>query len=161
LPIGVTLCLALKLNFQRATRYKENHHVVMFDIDYFKKVNDSYGNQIDDLTLQKVTEVIKQCLRDNIDIFGRLGSEEFCGLLPHILKIDAINIANRIRKDIKSTMVANKPPVTCSFGISHANQFGEFATAIHKATKPFTRPRKTLETTLSTALARGKKKSKS
>jgi diguanylate cyclase (GGDEF)-like protein len=67
--------------FKRAVRYHKPLSLIMFDIDYFKQVNDTYGHITGDKTLQ---EIVQRCL-DNLrstDIMGRYGGEEFVILLP-------------------------------------------------------------------------------
>jgi diguanylate cyclase (GGDEF)-like protein len=66
---------------QRARRYKSPLAVLMIDLDYFKKVNDNYGHATGDKALVTFVNNCKKYLRD-VDIFGRLGGEEFAILLP-------------------------------------------------------------------------------
>lgn len=116
--------------FKRALRYRENLHIVMFDVDHFKRVNDTFGHQVGDEALQHITKLVKNYLRDNIDFLGRLGGEEFCLLLPHTLPDDSVGIVNRIRKTIEETPLTEKVKVTCSFGISQALHFEELKAAM-------------------------------
>jgi diguanylate cyclase len=119
--------------FQRATRYHEDLHLVMFDIDHFKQINDRYGHQVGDVALQKITEIVKACLRDKIDMVGRLGGEEFGILLPHTSKDDAFAIAERIRLEISKENIADVVRATCSFGIARVNDFEDISLAFSKA----------------------------
>ncbi|TQV74706.1 diguanylate cyclase [Aliikangiella marina] len=119
--------------FQRALRYKENLHVVMFDVDKFKSINDTYGHQAGDQVLKTIVTVVKSCLRDKIDFLGRVGGEEFCLLLPHTLPEDAVGIVNRIRQEIESAKQSIDTNVTCSFGVALAVQFDTFNIALSKA----------------------------
>lgn len=77
---------------------------IMMDIDYFKKVNDTYGHQGGDAVLTAVGTVLKEISRD-YDTPARYGGEEFLCLLPETTLPDAVAIAERIRKAIKELVV--------------------------------------------------------
>ncbi|WP_307847831.1 histidine kinase N-terminal 7TM domain-containing diguanylate cyclase [Metabacillus bambusae] len=99
-----------------------NVSIIMFDIDHFKKVNDTLGHDAGDHVLKYVVKVAKKCLRVT-DIMGRFGGEEFIICLPNTSLYDAFELANTIRLNIaEKHMLINKKEicVTSSFGISHA-----------------------------------------
>ena len=75
--------------------------VLMFDIDFFKKFNDTYGHECGDFVLIGVAEQIKGSLRE-IDIASRYGGEEFTVLLNNTAKEEAMLVAERIRLKIES-----------------------------------------------------------
>jgi len=77
---------------------RENNEVsfLMIDIDYFKKVNDTYGHQVGDYVLIQLSQEIKNMLRES-DIFGRIGGEEFAVLLHNTSMAGAKVIAEKIR----------------------------------------------------------------
>lgn len=79
---------------------------VMVDIDFFKKVNDTYGHQSGDAVLQEVSRRLREGLR-NYDVLGRYGGEEFLVLLPNTNLDEALNVANRLHQSV------NREPVTC------------------------------------------------
>jgi diguanylate cyclase (GGDEF)-like protein/PAS domain S-box-containing protein len=80
----------------RAKRYGAPLPVLMLDVDHFKLVNDTYGHLVGDMVLQKLSEVCTRTLRE-IDIFGRLGGEEFAILLPETRMERALEVAERLR----------------------------------------------------------------
>jgi diguanylate cyclase (GGDEF)-like protein/PAS domain S-box-containing protein len=90
--------------FKRARRNNQPLALLMIDIDHFKKVNDIYGHEVGDMTLQQVAAVLKSSLRE-IDILGRMGGEEFAVLLPNISMREAAILAERVRKNIAGTPV--------------------------------------------------------
>ena len=94
---------ALKLNeeFQRAVRYSSNLSLVIFDIDHFKKFNDSYGHQTGDRVLIRTAAAIKQCCRTQ-DIPSRFGGEEFVVILPQTDAQGGYEYAERVRKSIEN-----------------------------------------------------------
>lgn len=91
--------------------------VVMIDIDNFKKINDKYGHLLGDKILKKLGEVVKSNIRKN-DLFFRYGGEEFLILLPDTNKHDALNLAERIRKKMETSLFVDGRAVTASFGIA-------------------------------------------
>ena len=84
----------------RAFEKEENIAVLMFDIDFFKKFNDTYGHECGDFVLISVANLIKTSLRET-DIASRYGGEEFTVLLRKGKKNEAMKVAERIRKKIE------------------------------------------------------------
>ena len=84
----------------KAFELKENIAVLMFDIDFFKKFNDTYGHECGDFVLITVANIIKSSLRET-DIASRYGGEEFTVLLRKGNKTEAMKVAERIRKKIE------------------------------------------------------------
>lgn len=74
--------------------------VLMFDIDFFKKVNDTYGHACGDYVLTQVASIIKGSIRGD-DMASRYGGEEFTVLLNGTTQSDALMVAERIRKNIE------------------------------------------------------------
>lgn len=100
-----------------AKRYDFNLSVIMFDIDYFKTVNDNYGHQMGDKVLFEISETIKDQLR-KVDIVGRYGGEEFLVICPHTDLEGILITAERIRKKIGTlTFGEENMNVTISGGV--------------------------------------------
>ena len=97
--------------------------VIMFDIDFFKKFNDTYGHACGDYVLKKVAEIISDSIREG-DLASRYGGEEFTVLLCNTGKDEAMLVAERIRKRIEQTTVfyeGHNMQITISGGISVFN----------------------------------------
>lgn len=97
--------------------------VIMFDIDFFKKFNDTYGHACGDYVLKKVAEIISDSTREG-DLASRYGGEEFTVLLCNAGKDEAMLVAERIRKRIEQTTVfyeGHNMQITISGGISVFN----------------------------------------
>jgi diguanylate cyclase (GGDEF)-like protein len=93
--------------------------VMMFDIDHFKQVNDTYGHVVGDRVLRNVSAQIRQGIREG-DILLRYGGEEFMVILPGANKEDALTIAERVRhlvRDNATSFGDNQIGVTVSIGI--------------------------------------------
>jgi diguanylate cyclase (GGDEF)-like protein len=108
-----------KLNkeLQRARRYEHALTLIMFDLDYFKAINDQYGHAQGDNVLQSVAQCLKDNLR-NVDLYARWGGEEFIVLLPHIPPNEANLVAEKLRLAISKLVFDQDIKVTASFGIS-------------------------------------------
>jgi diguanylate cyclase (GGDEF)-like protein len=105
---------------QRARRYGRSMAVLMIDLDHFKRVNDTYGHAAGDRVLVAVTSTIRKLLRD-IDVFGRLGGEEFAILLPETDMVGGRATAERLRAAIAETAIDagdSVLKVTISIGVS-------------------------------------------
>jgi len=95
--------------------------VVIFDLDHFKRVNDTYGHIAGDYVLKETTRVIKETVVRSEDILGRWGGEEFLLIMPDAKLEVAVGVAERIRKTMELhdfTFSGMKIPVTASLGIA-------------------------------------------
>ncbi|WP_455379876.1 diguanylate cyclase [Acidihalobacter prosperus] len=102
----------------RASDQNQVLSVLLFDIDHFKKVNDTMGHLIGDQVLKCVARTVSSLLRKN-DIFARYGGEEYVALLPESRASEAVIIAERIRKHISEMcQVRDYKPITISIGIA-------------------------------------------
>ena len=90
----------IERELNRAKRYRHALSLVMLDIDLFKGVNDAHGHPAGDRVLQQVAGVLRKQARD-VDLVARYGGEEFMVVLPETRKREAVNIANRIRVQIR------------------------------------------------------------
>ena len=93
---------------------------ILFDIDHFKQVNDTYGHLVGDDVLTTLAAIIKKSLR-NDDIFARYGGEEFAIILKHTALKDAQRIAENLRMKIYSTPFKEVGTLTCSFGVAYSD----------------------------------------
>lgn len=113
-------CLAAE--FSRYKRYHTVSSVVMFDIDHFKKVNDTYGHQAGDEVIRQVSQALRDNLRKT-DIAGRYGGEEFGVILGNTDAEHAVVFCERVRKQIEAMEVSHDGKTikfTISLGISQA-----------------------------------------
>lgn len=106
----------LDYELKRAARIKNYLCLLMLDIDYFKKINDTYGHLIGDEILKGIAEALRNNVRDT-DIVGRYGGEEFLIVLPDCALSDGINVAEKIRHTIMGSEFVQNIKITISGGI--------------------------------------------
>ena len=100
-----------------SSRRNEDTGIIMFDIDHFKRVNDTYGHDTGDKVLKAIATLIKRNIREE-DIFGRWGGEEFILILRHTSLENSLKKANMLREKIASMAIPDIPKVTASFGVT-------------------------------------------
>jgi sigma-B regulation protein RsbQ len=109
----------------QARRSKLSVAVIVIDIDFFKKINDTYGHSFGDETLKSLGKILLSRQREN-DVVARFGGEEFVLILMDIDKKNAFKFAESLRITIEETKI-NGINITVSIGISlnneHSNQF--------------------------------------
>ena len=113
--------------FEIAARYQQPLSVIMFDIDHFKQVNDTFGHTVGDQILQRVTQVARAELR-SADVIGRYGGEEFVVILPMTNAKKAYPLAERIRMGVAAMRVPTEKgdaAVTLSIGIVQITHEGQ------------------------------------
>jgi diguanylate cyclase (GGDEF)-like protein len=106
--------------FSRSERYTLPISCLMIDIDFFKKINDSYGHKTGDAVLKEFAQLLKRHVRKS-DVLARYGGEEFIIMHPQTLIDGAITEAERIRNAIKChkfKSLKNRTGITVSIGIS-------------------------------------------
>ena len=115
----------IKQEIATSHRQKTPLCAIMTDIDFFKKVNDTYGHAAGDIVLQTVAKVMRSGLRE-YDVAGRYGGEEFAILLPFTKLEEAKMVAERLRKSVEDKVVdiskadneTKEINVTISVGVS-------------------------------------------
>ncbi len=118
--------------FENAKRENLTLTCAMVDIDFFKKVNDTYGHDTGDEVIKKVAKILQSRMRKT-DIVARFGGEEFCILATNMNKDKAYSIFENIRKIIEASYVSAKETqiqVTVSIGVclKQVNSFEEMIT---------------------------------
>ena len=105
----------LEEEIYRAERYGTKFSIILFDIDNFKKINDTYGHLTGDEVLKEVVNVVKTQIRKS-DIFARWGGEEFIILLPN--GTDPMKVAEKIKEKVENHKFKNLPKITVSIGVT-------------------------------------------
>ncbi|MGR3969919.1 GGDEF domain-containing protein [Shewanella sp. 1180_01] len=106
--------------FVQATARGGDFCVILFDLDFFKRINDSFGHGTGDWALKKVVDSLKSHIR-NGDVFARIGGEEFAILLPYADEEKGMEVAEQCRARIEAIDTqhsGHKFVITASFGVS-------------------------------------------
>jgi two-component system cell cycle response regulator len=107
-------------NLRMCRRYNKDMSLLLIDIDYFKRVNDTFGHHAGDEVLVWVANLLARMVR-GIDMVARFGGEEFAVLLPETNRLGAAVLAERIRAAIEReniTAEGRRIPVTVSIGVT-------------------------------------------
>ena len=116
----------LAQEFERAKRFSQDLSLILMDIDFFKRINDTYGHPVGDVILKAVAARISAHLR-KIDLTARYGGEEFAMLLPQTNIEMAMAVAERIREDMATKPIETDKgnlTVTISLGVCDTSLSG-------------------------------------
>lgn len=118
---------------RRSRRYTSALSLILFDIDNFKSINDTFGHAIGDEILKSVASFSAVNLRET-DTIVRWGGEEFIALLPETSIETACNVAEKLREGIEQLEFDSiKKPVTVSFGVSMLRDYDSESSFIDRA----------------------------
>ena len=119
----------------RIDRKEESLSLLLLDLDYFKKINDTYGHKVGDEVLQATGKYLQTHSRP-YDTTARWGGEEFIILLPHTSESEALDIAERIREDFSSGVnLETEVKITVSIGVSQYDEGDSLDTLTDRADK--------------------------
>ncbi len=116
----------------RAERYGTNFSIVLFDIDNFKSINDTYGHLTGDKILKEIANLVNNTIRKS-DVFARWGGEEFIILIPNGSNV--VQVAEKIRKIIENNNFFDLPKVTVSLGTTKYKKGDTIDSIIKRADK--------------------------
>jgi len=109
----------LNQQLEVATRYGQRIGLMLFDIDHFKRFNDTYGHAIGDLVLKEVARCVGMAIRSS-DMIARYGGEEFVVLMPQADEVGAMQSAERVRAAVEGMAIPHEGrmlKVTISIGV--------------------------------------------
>ncbi len=123
---------SLNKEIQRSHRYKSALSLLIFDIDFFKKVNDNYGHDVGDQVLVKISTVMQSLLSET-DILCRFGGEEFAIIMPETSLVEAETSAERFRATIEKISTDEFPSkLTISFGVGQVTEWDNEKTILKR-----------------------------
>lgn len=126
-----------QLQFEKAVRSNNECFIIIFDLDYFKNINDKYGHQAGDKALREIVQTAKAVIR-SYDLMARYGGEEFIMFITDIGKTDVLSLIERIRRNIYELPIkfnGESITVSASFGVTLANASVDLNAAIGCADK--------------------------
>lgn len=128
---------------KRTKRYNNELSIIIFDIDDFKMVNDTYGHQVGDEVLKEIAKITLNGVREQ-DINVRWGGEEFLILLPQTNITGAVTVASKIKSAIKEHIFTDKSlKITASFGVSQLLEEDDEISLISRSDKLLYEAKKT------------------
>ena len=116
-------------------RYERNYAIVMFDLDHFKAVNDTFGHEAGDAVLSAFAKILKKEAR-SVDIVGRFGGEEFLALLSDTDTQGGVTFAKKVIKHVEKSRFmykGNRIKVTVSAGVSERKKHVSLQATINSA----------------------------
>lgn len=124
----------LNNEMQRIEKIGEDLSLIMLDIDYFKKINDTYGHEKGDYVLIELVNIVKKEIRKN-DVFARYGGEEFIIVMPEMDVLKGKEVAERIRKVVSNTKLDTVGTITISLGVTQHYKGDTQKTIINRVDK--------------------------
>ena len=122
-------------DIKRAFRMKQSVYAGLLDIDYFKKINDTYGHHAGDIVLKETAGIIRQTIR-SYDLVGRYGGEEFSFLISDMEPREVLKLVERIRENMEKHGTAYEGKTikaTCSIGLTKFVEGDTLESALKKA----------------------------
>jgi len=116
-------------------RYGGHFSLILGDIDFFKRTNDTYGHDCGDIVLKRIADVLKENAREQ-DVLSRWGGEEFLILLPMTEMDGAVTLAERMRKAVEDELIEYKGDtikITITLGVAEYNQGEQLDDVIKRA----------------------------
>lgn len=121
-------------SINKAKYYDKELSIIIFDIDFFKKINDSYGHQAGDVALKELATLIQNNIKTT-DILARWGGEEFVILLPDTNIEGAMQFAQKLRKIVKANRFSDIEKMTISLGVAQFEEYEDKSTLFEKVDK--------------------------
>ncbi len=121
---------SLRQEMARTSRYGSPLTIILFDLDRFKEINDSFGHSIGDQVLQEVAATVGKQIRAT-DVLGRWGGDEFIVLCPGIVADDAVRIAEKLRQRVEELPLG----ITISCGLAGCRPGESVVSLINRADK--------------------------
>ncbi len=121
----------LPREIKRAKRYGHHLSLIMYDIDYFKRINDNFGHQAGDAVLKEISNIVIDNVR-SVDLVFRIGGEEFIILLIETNAQDAYKVAEKIRKIVEKHDFKIGKTITISLGVTEVHNDDSFDSIIRR-----------------------------
>lgn len=122
----------LEKECERASKKPQYLSLLMFDIDHFKEINDTYGHSVGDYVLRKAARVVQKNVRKD-DVLARIGGEEFAVIAPNTSVQEAVMLGEKLRKVIEETPMGKAGSITVSVGVAEFKQGDSPSTLFERA----------------------------
>ncbi|SIS44409.1 transporter substrate-binding domain-containing protein [Neptunomonas antarctica] len=131
LPNRYLLDQEIQIVIASAKRYNEPVSMALFDLDFFKNINDQYGHQTGDEILIQVSHEMDTFTR-NSDVLGRWGGEEFLLVCPKTTLDGACNLANKVRLHIQQQLFLSDIKITLSAGVAELREDEDYGSLLKR-----------------------------
>lgn len=121
-----------EMEIKRAERYGDALSLIMFDIDHFKRINDTFGHLVGDEVLILVAKLISERIRAS-EVLARWGGEEFILILPQTDMENAVHLAGELRTLMQAYVFPHVGIVTASFGVTQFSPGDSMDNLLHRA----------------------------
>lgn len=111
---------SIESEIDRSSRYETTFALIIYDVDLFKKINDTHGHETGDKILIELSNLVKKSIRKSDEVF-RVGGEEFAIIVPETDADGALILAEKIRKEVEEHQFYKNLKVTVSLGVSDSN----------------------------------------
>ena len=125
---------AARIGLRRALQHNQPFSLIMFDVDYFKRINDQFGHLAGDAVLIELVKILQAHIRET-DFLARLGGEEFMLIVPHLTLRQAEDVACRMIRSISQHEFAEVGRVTLSGGVAEYQTGENLESLVHRADK--------------------------
>ena len=115
----------IDMAMEHSDRYEEPLSLVIFDLDHFKRVNDTWGHPAGDAVLKQTAHIAQKTVRCS-DLLIRFGGEEFMAVMPHTTAAGAAAAAEKLRKALEDFEHQSAGQVTASFGVAERKKHESF-----------------------------------
>ncbi|WP_188998061.1 GGDEF domain-containing protein [Deinococcus roseus] len=122
---------AFQQELEQAVEHQHSTHLVVFDIDHFKRINDRQGHDVGDLILQKIAELAQQAFQQGRTF--RWGGEEFCVILEDISPEDTSRLCEKFRTSVEGHEFINELRITVSLGVTRVQPWDNAESAFRRA----------------------------
>lgn len=119
---------------EKSKKYRQSLSLIIFDLDHFKKVNDTYGHQVGDSILVELSELITKNIKTS-DVFARWGGEEFVILLPNTDLDGSLRFSEKLRRIVANNNFVQVGTLTASFGVGQLEEYEDKLTFFEKVDK--------------------------
>lgn len=123
---------SIQLQLELFMKKRNVFSLIIVDIDFFKKVNDTYGHLVGDAVLARLAILLKEYTKDKGDVI-RYGGEEFVLILPHMDQYESLEFAKNINKKVEQQRFTDVGSITISLGVATVSESDSVSTLFKRA----------------------------
>ena len=125
----------IKMSIEKSQSEHKPSSIIMFDVDYFKQINDTYGHATGDDVLKNLSDIVSEYLNLHDGKIGRWGGEEFIGVIENATISQSVEYAEELRSMIAEYEFSKVGSITCSFGVTEIGSTDSFESVFERVDK--------------------------